>query len=298
MKVCIVFNPTARGDKAVRFRRELQSLPSEWSLIPTDAPGAGRRLATQAVREGFQTIVAAGGDGTVNEVLNGWLDACGSGPTPKLGVLPLGTVNVFAKELGLPTSLDMALSVIRQGITRWVDVPTAVLQTETGSRESRAFAQLGGAGLDSRAIARVRYPWKRKIGPLAYVVAGLEALRESAPIIEVTSEERSAAGDLVLIGNGRYYGGKITLFPKADLSDGLLDVAVFPKAHLGALLRFGAGLLTGNPHRFGGAVRWQSRRLELRCAGRMPFELDGDNVGLLPASVSMSTRRVAVIVPG
>lgn len=296
MKRCIIFNPTARGDKALRFRRELESLASQCTLMPTDAAGAGRRLAKQAALDGFQAIIAAGGDGTVNEVLNGIVDAAPLDPAPKLGVIPLGTVNVFAKELKLPTQLARALDVITQGYSEPVDIPVATLRNEAGGSETRVFAQLGGAGLDSRAIARVRWSWKKKIGPLAYVAAGLEALRETAPCIEIQSEEANASGELVLIGNGRYYGGRIPLFPDATLSDGKIDVVVFPRTNVISLMRFGCGLLTGNPFRFLKVTRWQTRTLSLRCNAPMPFELDGDNVGFLPATITVSPKQIDVLM--
>src|SRR5436309_14567343 len=101
MRACVIFNPAARGEKAKRFRRHLDEIGKETSLKMTSAPGDGRRLSAEAIREGFDTIVAAGGDGTLNEVLNGMGDAPEGFKAARLGVLPLGTVNVFARELGI-----------------------------------------------------------------------------------------------------------------------------------------------------------------------------------------------------
>src|SRR5712692_8120716 len=106
MMTCVVFNPAARGEKARRCRDQLAALSTECALNPTYAPGGGRALAAEAVREGFEIIVAAGGDGTVNEVLNGIGDESDGFARARLGVLPLGTINVFALELKLPTNFD------------------------------------------------------------------------------------------------------------------------------------------------------------------------------------------------
>src|SRR5882672_2238462 len=97
--ICVIFNPTARGDKAKRFRQQLDSIAKQAKLKQTTAAGDARRLAAEAVKEGFDTIVAAGGDGTLNEVLNGIGDAPKGFEGARLGLLPLGTVNVFAREL-------------------------------------------------------------------------------------------------------------------------------------------------------------------------------------------------------
>src|SRR5688572_4255603 len=98
MKACVIFNPAARGDKARSFQARLNEISRDAVLKPTNAGGVARRLAAEAAQEGFDTIVAAGGDGTLNEVLNGIVDSDGLNRV-RLGVLPLGTANVFAKEL-------------------------------------------------------------------------------------------------------------------------------------------------------------------------------------------------------
>src|SRR5437773_8109408 len=123
MRICVIFNPAARGEKAKRFRNHLDTLSTKCALKPTFAAGAGRTLAAEAVREGFEVIVAGGGDGTVNEVLNGIGDYPGGFARARLGVLPLGTVNVFAREIGMPLSLRRAWEVIRRGRESAIDLP-------------------------------------------------------------------------------------------------------------------------------------------------------------------------------
>ena len=106
MSICVIFNPSARGEKAKKFRAHLEEAGHDWALKPTTRPGAARSLAAEAVREGFKTIVAAGGDGTLNEVLNGMADVPEGFSTARLGVLPLVTINVFARELRLPLNIQ------------------------------------------------------------------------------------------------------------------------------------------------------------------------------------------------
>src|SRR5438105_3825957 len=141
----------------------------------TAAIGDARRLATESVAEGFEVIVAAGGDGTLNEVLNGIGDAPDGFERARLGVLPLGTVNVFAREIALPTRLELAWQIIRQGREQRIDLPS-VSFSSNGKEERRYFAQLAGAGLDARAVELVKWQIKKAVGPLAYVLAGLHAV--------------------------------------------------------------------------------------------------------------------------
>src|SRR5688572_9363073 len=143
MKTCVIFNPVARGDKARHFQTHLSEVAHDAALKPTQGPGDGRRLGSEAVREGFDTIVAAGGDGTLNEVLNGIAAGNGFGRV-RLGVLPMGTANVFAKELRLPTDFSAVWPIIQQGRTLLMDVPWADYLVE-GAAQRRYFAQLAGA---------------------------------------------------------------------------------------------------------------------------------------------------------
>lgn len=296
MRVCVVFNPTARGNKAIRFRRRLEMLSHECVLKPTTGPGAAVSLAAEAVREGFETIVAAGGDGTVNEVLNGIADVeCGLARA-RLAILPLGTVNVFAKELRLPGDPDDAWSIIRAGCETTVDLPCAAFQTE-GRPMRRCFAQLAGAGLDSRAIGIVDWTWKTKVGPLAYVAAGFKAMRGHQPLVSVALPDgRRASGELVLIGNGLLYGGWVTMFPGASLRDGRLNIRILPRVSAVTLAKFALSWLFRGGFTVPGESHLCAERFVVTSEPLIPFELDGDNTGSLPASFSVQREALRVVV--
>ncbi len=295
MPTCVIFNPTARGEKAKTFRAFLDTLSAHCSLRPTTAPGAARTLAAQAVAEGFDTIVAAGGDGTVNEVINGMGDVPDGFSRARLGVLPLGTVNVLARELGLPLKIPAAWEIIHQGNETTIDLPMAEFMV-AGKLARRYFVQLAGAGLDSRAIELVDWELKKKLGPLAYIIAGLNAM--NSPRSRVTVENTGGvSGELVLLGNGRLYGGDFVFFPKASLTDGLLDVCVFPHVTWFRLARTAVALFTGDLHQIGATVQLQSPSVKLTSADRVLLELDGDNVGELPATLSVIPKKLRVIVP-
>lgn len=296
MRSCVIFNPTARGDKAKRFRRHLDEIGAESALKQTSSAGDARRLAAEAVREGMETIVAAGGDGTVNEVLNGIGDASEGFERSRLGVLPLGTVNVFARELGIPAELSKAWDIIRAGQELRIDLPRVDYSSQ-GVPQRHYFAQLGGAGLDARAIELVRWELKKKIGPLAYVLAGMQALFEKPAQLRVQGASLVSKGGLILIGNGKLYGGTFRIFPKADLQDGLLDLCVFPQTNWFTLLRCTPGLLGRGRLAHSVAQSFQTDQFELVSDGPAAFELDGELIGHLPARFSVERRRLRVVAP-
>lgn len=276
----------------------LASLGRDCAVRPTRAPGDARRLAAAAVAEGFECIVAAGGDGTLNEVLNGIGDAPEGFDRARLGILPLGTVNVFALELGIPLALEAAWAVVREGREAAVDVGRASFGDASGAAH-RYFAQMAGAGLDARAIECVSLPLKRRIGPLAYVWAGLQAICESQPLIRAAGDAASATGQLVLVGNGRLYGGRFEIFPDADLRDGQLEVCVFPRADWLGLARCGLPLLVNGRVPETAVRRFRAREVRLECVGgeQAGFEVDGEWAGRLPVTFRAESRRLRVLVP-
>ena len=293
MRACIIFNPTARGAKARRLLERLHGPSFDCALKPTYAKDSGRALAREAVEEGFDTIIAAGGDGTVNEVINGLADADGF-EKARLGVLPVGTANVFARQLRLPLEWGAAWNVLQAGRERAIDLPVAEYQVDEVAQR-RHFIQLAGAGLDSRAIALVEWESKKQLGFASYVWAGMKALSEPQARIHAVLDEMEASGELVLIGNGNYYGGQFNLFPRANLADGKLDVLVFPRVRWLTFLELGWGWMTDQLHRAGGALSFQTPRLTLRGDPAVWFELDGDNVGPLPVTFSIMPGKLRVI---
>jgi YegS/Rv2252/BmrU family lipid kinase len=296
VRACVIFNPAAKGQKAERFRRSLGIIAAECDLKLTAAPGDARRFATAAVQEGFETIIAAGGDGTLNEVLNGIANAPGGFTKVRLGVLPLGTINVFARELKIPTQPEAAWQILRRGNETTIDLPSVEFNHD-GKRQVIYFAQLAGAGLDARAIQLVSWSLKKKVGPLAYVIAGLRALREDHPTLTVSDGITQFSGQLVLAGNGRLYGGNFHVFPQAVLTDGLLEVCVFPRVNWKVLIRSGFSLLlTGKlPERT--VTRLRAKSFELTGPSSVWSEVDGELAGPLPATFAVLPATLRVLVP-
>jgi YegS/Rv2252/BmrU family lipid kinase len=296
VRTCVIFNPTAQGEKARRFRKHLDAIATQSTLKQTIAAGDARRLAAEAVRDGFEVIVAAGGDGTLNEVLNGIGDVPDGFERARLAVLPLGTVNVFARELELPTRLDLAWEIIRRGHETRIDLPNVEFSVN-GAPQRRYFAQLAGAGLDARAIELVKWQVKKAIGPLAYVLAGAHALMGKSANISAATENESVQGELVLIGNGRLYGGQFNLFPKANLSDGMLEVCVFPKVNWWVLARCSPGLLLNGTLPPAMTRLFQAHTLTLTSESPAPLQVDGELVGQLPATFRIDRERLRLIAP-
>ena len=296
MRTCLIFNPAAKGERAQALRSHLKSFERHCALLQTTAPGAGRTLAAQAVKDGFEIITAAGGDGTLNEVLNGIGDVPGGFEQVRLAVMPLGTVNVFAREIQMPFNVPQAWNVIQAGRERQLDLVAGEF-TNRGRRERRYFAQMAGTGVDTQAIELVNWDLKKKIGPLAYVWAGLKALLCTRHQIQMSVGDPAQHYAQVLIGNGRYYGGSFAVFPHATLDDGKFDVIGVTRFNWFTLFKLAFTLPIKQHVRLREVKHLQTEKLTLTSRDRAGLEMEGELVGELPATIWIEQRRLRVIVP-
>ncbi len=249
----------------------------------TKAPGDARAFAAAAVKEGFATIVAAGGDGTVNEVVNGL-----AGSDAALGILPVGTMNVFAAELGLPGDLDEAWAVIRGGRKRRVDLLRA---------NQQYFIQLAGVGLDALVVQATSVDFKKNFGPLSYLIAAAQIAAQKPPRLFVEADGEVREGSFVLIGNGRYYGGPVAFFKEARIDDGKLDVLIFKNLAYLDIARYLANVFMGKHTRLPDVDYFQTKKALVRSAQEVPVEVDGEVVTRLPVTFRVSSRKLRVVVP-
>lgn len=296
MRACVIFNPTARGEKAARLRQQLDAIASQCALRMTARAGDARLLATEAVNGGFDTVVAAGGDGTINEVVNGIVDANGLDQV-RLGVLPVGTVNVFARETGVPLNLSAAWQTILAGREMRIDLPTFELAGSSNEVVHRCFVQMAGVGWDARAIQLADWNLKKRIGQFAYVLAGVRALRTAHPRIQVTRGSADHAGQFVILGNGRFYAGSFSVFHRAHLQDGLLDVCIFPRLNWFVLVRYLWGFISRSPAHLRREIYFQTPELTLASTHPLPIQVDGEFTGHLPARCVIRPLALRILIP-
>ncbi|MEQ1852300.1 MAG: diacylglycerol kinase family protein [Chthoniobacteraceae bacterium] len=280
--IAIIFNPKARSEKSGGLAEELRRLAPDAALRMTEQAGDARRLAAEAAGQGFRVVVAAGGDGTVNEVANGL-----AGTGVALGVLPVGTMNVFAKEHDLPERMDHAWEVIRDGRTRAIDLLAA---------NSQHFLQLAGVGLDAQVVKETTWESKMNLGPLSYLINAAHIAARTPPRLVIEAGGATTEGSLVLIGNGRFYGAKLVLFPKAKADDGLLDVLVFKNLGYLDIARYLTGVLIGRHTGMDDVEYFQVAEARVRSSEEVPVEVDGELSGTLPVTFRVA-GKLTICVP-
>lgn len=272
MESVLIVNPASGQGKAASRKRELLDLVSsmpEIQIRSTSAPDDALHLAREAAESGCERIIAAGGDGTINQIINGIGDR-----DIALGVVPLGTGNVLARELGMHLlSVPEALAVVQTGRTRLVDVATA-----NGTR----FLLMAGFGFDAAVVDSVSPKLKDRAGVFAYGPAIVRQLIKFAP-----RRFRLAAEDGVLLeveafaviaANCSSYACGVRVAPEASLDDGLLDVVVFEKSPWGKLtfLRQAAKVVWQSHLSERGVTCFRTAALRVESEPECQVQLDGD----------------------
>jgi YegS/Rv2252/BmrU family lipid kinase len=242
-------------------------------------------LARNAAREGFEKIVAAGGDGTIHAVVNGL-----AGSSAALGLLPIGTMNVFAQELGLPIhDLDSCWNIIEQDEVRLVDLPSA---------NGKYFVQLAGVGLDAQAVKETSVALKRNFGPLSYLISAAQIAARKPPRLFLESSNTAITeASFVLIGNGRRYGGPFPFFKHAILDDGLLDIVAFRQVGYLEIIKYLQDVFFSSDIRLPEVEYFQTERLRITSDQDVPVELDGELVGNCPVEFELRHHRLRVLAP-
>ena len=281
----IILNPAARGERAHRLRARVAELTKGAVLRSTSTWGEAESLARAAADEGYENVVAAGGDGTVNEVVNG---IAGTGVA--LGLLPLGTMNVFATELGLPgNDLDRCWQIIREGKPRFVDLPSA---------NGKHFVQLAGVGFDAQVVKETSRALKRNFGPLSYLMCAAQIAARRPPRLRIESEHAvTKEGSFVLVGNGRLYGGRFPFFKQAVIDDGLLDVLVFKRFNYIEIMRYMQDVVFSSQITSKEVEYFQTTSLRVTSESDVPVEVDGELVGSCPVQFDIRSHGLRVFAP-
>jgi len=268
------------------LRKQVEQLARGSILCATTEAGEAERLARNAVTEGYQRIVAAGGDGTINEIVNGI-----AGHNVALGLLPLGTMNVFAAELGLPVNnLADCWKIIERNHSHRVDLPRA---------NRKHFVQLAGVGLDAQAVKETSVAFKRSFGPLSYLISAAQIASRPPPHLVIESKgAKTMEGSFVLIGNGRLYGGPFPFFKRALIDDGLLDVVVFKRIGYLDIIRYLQEVIFSSSISMPELEYFQTKRLRVSSEEDVPVEVDGEVVGTCPVEFRVRERGLRVLAPG
>ncbi len=292
-RLLVVYNPAAGRSRRKRLAQVLDRLVARGCIVTTKETlrrGDAEVFARAAMAEDYDVIVAAGGDGTVNEVINGMVGQGGGGPM--LAVIPLGTANVLACEIGLhPQDTDQIAETIATGTFRTVHL---------GIANGRHFLLMAGAGLDAHVVEGVNTHTmlKRRTGKFAYVVESVrQAFGYDFPALEIRADGKIYEGRMAVACKGRHYGGPFIAAPDANLEDPMLEICILPNKGVGGMIRYGLALPFGKLPGLPEVQVVTASSLTITGPRGAPVQADGDIIARLPAEITVSGETVALIVP-
>ncbi len=264
----------------------LQANGWQAELRLTQGPGDGKELARKAVEEGVEMVVAVGGDGTINEIIQAL-----AGSETALGVLPTGTVNVWAREMGIPLGIVGARQVLLNGQTRRIDL---------GTINGRYFLLMVGIGIDGEITRAVERKPLKRLGVLGYALAALwfgPGYRGFPVVVNNRGVVVKTRALQIFVGNTQLYAGAFKFTWRARLDDGLLDLCIVRKRSLlGRVVVLSDFILRRDQRR-----RWvrydQFASVSIETARPVAYQIDGDLGGHTPVTVSVAVRALKVLVP-
>jgi diacylglycerol kinase (ATP) len=290
-RIALIMNPAARSTKAARMLSRVQALRPAPDIHLTRQVGHAGDLAERLAEDGADVVVAVGGDGTVNEVLQGVCRANARRADPAshtaIGTLPAGTMNVFAYELGFQTHTDFT--------TPWHFISSGhEHQLDLWMANDSYFLQLAGVGMDAEIVRLTTWEQKKRLGPLSYIFSAWKVLRRRLPLLTLEIEGRPPLrGCMALIGNGKHYGGPFPIFPHASNTDGQLDVLWFRESEVNVwqALQMLKGVITGGYREF------EDLDFTIRSDTPTALELDGELAGRTPVTFRKAAFPLRVAAP-
>ena len=261
----------------------LKKLGARIELFPTTESGSATELARLAVSRGAPRIIVAGGDGTLNEVINGI-----AGTRTELAIIPTGTANVLAIEMDVPMNVTKACALAFEGKATAVDL---------GLAGDRYFALMAGIGFDAMVIKNINPVLKKTIRHAAFPVSGLVTfIQEDLPLLSVKTADHETEGYFVVVANSKYYGGRFGPTPDASMTDGMFDICVLKKKRLAEMLNFWIGALRKSRIDDSAAEYFRAPVVEVNCptGSQVLVQTDGEIVGELPMSMTIVPRALNI----
>ena len=291
--IVLISNPTAKrasDRKIAQASRYLMSKGYKVEVLFTGKKGHAENLAREAIRELPSLIIAAGGDGTFNEVINGI-----AGSEIPMAILPLGTTNVLAKEIGIPENVEGAMEIAVTGTTKTISLGKIAI-TRPSSLVSRYFVLMAGIGFDGEAVFGINETFKKISGKGAYIFSGLKVLPVFNPHeLTFDIDGKTYSGYSAIISKTAKYGGDFKITPDARLTDPTLYICLFKGKKRLDVLRYVFGIATGSHLRFKDIEYLKAKRIQID--GNAHIQIDGDYFGMTPAKIEVAPNTLRLIYP-
>lgn len=288
----IIYNPSSGRElikkNVLHILDRLEGAGYETSCHATKGKADATHAAKAAAERGFDLVVAAGGDGTLYEVINGLAPLQ---IRPTLGIIPAGTTNDFARALGIPRDIDKACEILIRGHKKEIDI---------GKVNDQYFINIAGGGTLTELTYEVPSKLKTVLGQLAYYMKGIEKLVQLKPArMKIESREKSIDDEIMmfLVANSHSIGGFERLTPKADLQDGYFDVLVVKKTSTPEFIKLATHAVRGEHLDDERVIYFQTAELQVTSDNLVQLNLDGELGGQLPGHFKVMHKHLSILTP-
>jgi YegS/Rv2252/BmrU family lipid kinase len=298
VQITIIFNPVAGAGKRTSIDRAVSAFNARGVrplVRATGNRGDAEYFAAEEADRGCDIVVAAGGDGTINEVANGL-----AGSRAALGVLPMGVANLLAMEMGIPAEADRAVDAIIQGIPRPVKPGYVILQDDISGMESkRYFLLMTGIGFDGGVMHDLKRASVATWGKAAYITAGMRAMAKythTSFTVRIDGHDEVVAYSAV-VGKSRFYGGPWMVTPGASITGDRLDLCLFTGKGAFRMLWNAFAIIANRRLPLSGVCDARARALEITSREQVHVQVDGDYLGCLPIRCGVATNELSIMAP-
>lgn len=310
-RTVVIVNPKSQGGRLGKRWTEMSETLTRafpYDVMHTEGPGDATRLAREALRGGADRVVAIGGDGTINEVVNGFFDEKGVAikSDASFALIPFGTGGDFRKTMSIPKETVDAAAVIKANHRRKIDVGRLELTTRDGKKVQRMFANIASFGV-SGVVDRLVNESGKKLGRLSFMYATAKATWSyKNQRVQLTFDERpgdrvEATINTVAVANGRYFGGGMKVAPHAEIDDGAFDVVSMGDLTFGDVVKSGRRLYAGTHLEMDKVSSRRARIVEAEPVDPgaiIELDVDGESPGILPARFEIVPNALWMVCPG
>jgi len=294
MRMKLIVNPLAGGKKVETYLPKIKEILGRGNLLSlaiTKEKNSAFQEAQKVSQEEYDLIVVCGGDGTLNEVINGVVSSNSSIP---IGFVPCGTSNIYALSTGIPLNLIQACEIVLKKHVRKIDLG----KVGTGN-SLRYFVSMAGIGYDASVIQSLKPKLVRTFGGIpAHLVAGVSALiKYQVTELSIKLDGSSCRGFQAIVSNGSFYGISSIIAPEADMTDGYLDVILFKNGKRRDILRYVLGILRGRHLCFKDVEYTRAKKIEIDAPNEVWIQVDGEIMGTLPQKFEVYPQAIQVILP-
>lgn len=305
MKVMAVVNPMSANGRTARrwnsYEKSLRSIFDDFDFKFTTAPMEATKITREAINKGYEFIISVGGDGTLNEVVNGFFSE-GRVISEKalLGVISTGTGSDFIKTIGFPKNLEDIETRFKKLQTRKSDIGVVRFFSHTGNEVSRYFINIADFGIGGETVDRVNRTTKAFGGFASFLWGTITTLfRYKNKPVKIKIDNREIIEQKIFAGvvaNGRFFGGGMMIAPSAQLDDGLFDIVIVGDITKSQIIKYGGKIYTGGHINMPGVKVFRGRVVEAESSERVLLDIDGEQPGVLPARFEIIPSAINVVV--